>query len=43
MTCARKILTTLGRRAYRRPFTETPILSPLMGFYAAGRKDGRFR
>jgi mono/diheme cytochrome c family protein len=39
--CARKILTSLGRRAYRRPFTETD-LKPLMGFYVAGRKEKDF-
>jgi mono/diheme cytochrome c family protein len=37
--CARKILSSLGRRAYRRPFTEAD-LKPLMGFYQAGRKEG---
>jgi hypothetical protein len=37
--CARKILSTLGRRAYRRPFTDAD-LKPLMGFYAAGRTEG---
>src|SRR5207249_6034545 len=39
--CARKILSSLGRRAYRRPFTE-PDLKPLMAFYQAGRKEGKF-
>ena len=37
--CARKILSTLGRRAYRRPFTEAD-LKPLMGFYSSGRAEG---
>jgi len=37
--CARKIVSTLGRRAFRRPFTETD-LKPLMAFYATGRKEG---
>ncbi len=39
--CARRILSSLGRRAYRRPFTDTD-LKPLMGFYQAGRKEGTF-
>jgi mono/diheme cytochrome c family protein len=39
--CARKILSTLGRRAFRRPFT-TADLTPLMAFYQEGRKDGGF-
>jgi hypothetical protein len=39
--CARKILSTLGRRAYRRPFTDSD-LKPLMEFYASGRKEKDF-
>ena len=39
--CARKILSTLGRRAFRRPFTNAD-LTPLMAFYQDGRKDGGF-
>ncbi len=39
--CARRILSTLGRRAFRRPFTDTD-LKPLMAFYEDGRKDGGF-
>ena len=39
--CARQILTTLARRAYRRPVTE-PDLATLMTFYQAGRKEGTF-
>ncbi len=39
--CARKILSTLGRRAFRRPFTAAD-LTPLMAFYKDGRKDGGF-
>ena len=39
--CARKILSTLGRRAFRRPFTNAD-LTPLMAFYREGRKDGGF-
>jgi hypothetical protein len=39
--CARKILTTLGKKAYRRPFTEAD-LKPLMTFYQTGRKEKNF-
>lgn len=39
--CARKILSTLGRRAFRRPFT-TADLAPLLAFYEDGRKEGDF-
>ena len=39
--CARKILSTLGRRAFRRPFTNDD-LTPLLSFYREGRKDGAF-
>jgi hypothetical protein len=39
--CARKIITALGRRAYRRPFTDAD-LKPLMAFYASGRKEKDF-
>jgi hypothetical protein len=37
LPCARKILTELGRRAYRRPVTEAD-LRPLLAFYQTGRK-----
>ena len=37
--CARKILSNLGRHAYRRPFTDTD-LKPLMTFYSSARADG---
>ena len=37
LPCARKILSELGRRAYRRPVTEAD-LKPLLAFYQAGRK-----
>lgn len=40
-TCARQILSTLGRRAYRRPFTKTD-LSPLMAFYQTGHRESGF-
>ena len=40
-TCAKKILTTLARRAYRRPVTDRD-LERLLGFYRAGRSQGDF-
>jgi hypothetical protein len=39
--CARRILSDMARRAYRRPVTD-PDLADLMPFYAAGRKEGSF-
>jgi mono/diheme cytochrome c family protein len=39
--CAKQILTTLARRAYRRPATARD-LEPLMGFYEEGRRAGSF-
>ena len=39
--CARKIISNLGRYAYRRPFTEAD-LKPLMAFYETGRREGSF-
>jgi hypothetical protein len=39
--CARRILTTLARRAYRRPVDEAD-LAPLMTFYREGRRKGTF-
>ena len=39
--CAKKILTTLARRAFRRPVT-TADIAPLLAFYAEGRKTGDF-
>ena len=41
LPCARKILSTLGRRAYRRPVNETD-LRPLLAFYTQGRKEKDF-
>ncbi len=40
-TCARQIVTTVARHAFRRPVTaqETEML---MGFYQQGYKDGKF-
>jgi len=39
--CARQILATLARRAYRRPVTETDIVA-LMKFFDEGRKGATF-
>ena len=39
--CARAILSTLARRAYRRPVGEADI-GPLLAAYAAGRRAGSF-
>ena len=39
--CARKILTSLGTRAYRRPFTHSD-LEPLLAFYRGGEREGGF-
>ncbi|HVZ23347.1 MAG TPA: DUF1592 domain-containing protein [Vicinamibacterales bacterium] len=39
--CARRILSRLARRAYRRPVTDAD-LRPILQFYAAGRKAGSF-
>jgi hypothetical protein len=40
--CARAILTTLARRAYRRPATAQDV-NALMRFYADGRRTGTFQ
>ena len=39
--CAREILSTLARRAYRRPVAEGDVQT-LMRFYETGRADGSF-
>jgi hypothetical protein len=39
--CARKILSALAMRAYRRPLTDDDVRT-LMGFYKAGRAEGSF-
>ncbi len=39
--CARRILSTLARRAYRRPVKDGDI-QPLLHFYEVGRKQGTF-
>jgi len=40
-TCARKILSTLARRAYRRPVTDKDVRT-LLRVYEAGRSEGDF-
>jgi hypothetical protein len=40
-SCARTILSTLARRAYRRPIADADVAS-LMRFYQAGRDKGDF-
>jgi mono/diheme cytochrome c family protein len=40
-SCARKILSTLARRAYRRPVTEADV-DPLIRFYQTGREKKGF-
>ena len=40
-TCAKQIVTTLARRAYRRPVTEADV-APLLEFYQTGRAKGGF-
>ena len=39
--CARKILSTLAHRAYRRPVTDADV-SPLLQLYRTGRSEGNF-
>jgi mono/diheme cytochrome c family protein len=39
--CAQKVISTIARRAFRRPVTDHDMQG-LMGFYAAGRKNGDF-
>src|SRR5262245_54250705 len=41
LPCARRILSTLARRAYRRPVNETDIRD-LLPFYERGRKERSF-
>ena len=40
-SCAKRILSTLSRRAYRRPVIDAD-LKPVMTFYEVGRKQGSF-
>jgi cytochrome c551/c552 len=39
--CAQRILSTLTRRAFRRPITESDV-KPLLAFYRSGRREGDF-
>jgi len=39
--CARKILATLARKAYRQPVSDAD-LTRILSFYEAGRRDGGF-
>ena len=41
LPCARRILSTLARRAYRRPVSDTDVRD-LLPFYEQGRKEGSF-
>ena len=41
LACAKKILSTLGRRAYRRPLSDAD-LETLIGFYRSGRGHASF-
>jgi mono/diheme cytochrome c family protein len=41
MACARRILSTLARRAYRQPIGEDD-LTPLLGLFRAGRRESTF-
>jgi hypothetical protein len=41
MPCARRILSTLARRAYRRPVTDAD-LQTLLSFYESGRNNANF-
>ena len=41
LACAQKILSTLARRAYRRPVTDGDV-GVLLDFYQRGRSDGGF-
>ena len=39
--CAKQIISTLARRAFRRPVTDSD-LNPLLSFYERGRREGDF-
>src|SRR5205085_2902862 len=41
VACARKILASLARRAYRRPVNDADV-EPLLSFYQSGRNKGTF-
>ena len=40
--CARRIISNLARRAYRRPVNSDDDIAPLMTFYQKGRETGDF-
>ena len=40
-TCAKQIVATLARRAFREPVNET-AMQPLLAFYKSGRQEGSF-
>jgi Protein of unknown function (DUF1592)/Protein of unknown function (DUF1588)/Protein of unknown function (DUF1587)/Protein of unknown function (DUF1585)/Protein of unknown function (DUF1595) len=40
-SCARQIVATLARRAFREPVNETDM-QPLLAFYKSGRQEGSF-
>jgi len=42
LPCARKILTTVARRAFRRPLADDTEVNGLMTFFEQGRKEGDF-
>jgi hypothetical protein len=43
LPCAKKVLSTFARRAFRRPVADNdPSLETLVGFYQAGRESGTF-
>ena len=41
-SCAQQILSTLAKRAYRRPVTNADV-APLLAFYEGGRRRGDSR
>jgi hypothetical protein len=41
LACAKKIFSTLGRRAYRHPLSDSD-LETLIGFYQSGRRNASF-
>ncbi len=41
MPCARKIISTLAKRAYREPVSDAD-LETLLGFYQQGQNNGAF-
>ncbi len=41
LACAKKILSALGRRAYRQPISDTD-LTTFIGFYQSGRRNATF-